>query len=398
MKHPSCSHCSRTADSRTRDHAGCQGNQENAPINRTPGQNFSAMPHVLAREAGRDQFLDYRGAGTASIFKHHGCMAPPPALHDIAPDNRFAGLAARAKKERDANPRAAWTMTPVPIDGPAKAKRRWALPAFRDSLWLLAPIGLLYGVFALVPFALIVRFALTDGGGPFSTVLRSPLLLRAATNTLVISILTTAVAVVIAYVLAAGLWRAGPTLRSVLLGFVLLPFWTAVLIKNFAWAALLQDNGLVNTLLQESGLTSAPITLLHNRFAVIVGMVHYVLPYAVFPIFNAMQAIDRNVERAARSLGANNASVIRLIVLPLTLPGVYSATLLVFVVSIGFFITPVILGAPSDMMIANLVRYYVHELVDFNAGSALAVLILSAIIPLIVLQQSLPREGRYGAV
>ena len=137
-----------------------------------------------------------------------------------------------------------------------------------------------------------------------------------------------------------------------------------------------QDNGLVNTLLQESGLTSAPVTLLHNRFAVIVGMVHYVLPYAVFPIFNAMQAIDSNVERAARSLGAKTGSVIWLIVFPLTLPGVYSAALLVFVVSIGFFITPVILGAPSDMMIANLVKYYVHELVDFNAGSALAVLIL----------------------
>jgi ABC-type spermidine/putrescine transport system permease subunit I len=281
---------------------------------------------------------------------------------------------------------------------PGKPRGRWSLPAFRDSLWLLAPVGILYGVFALVPFALIVRFAVADGGAHFLTVLRSPLLLRAATNTLVISAMTTAIALVMAYVLAAGLWRAGPTLRRVLLAFVLLPFWTAVLIKNFAWAALLQDNGLVNTLLQQSGLTSAPVTLLHNRFAVIVGMVHYVLPYAVFPIFNAMLAIDSNIERAARSLGAKTGSVIWLIVFPLTLPGVYSAAVLVFVVSIGFFITPVILGAPSDMMIANLVKYYVHELVDFNAGSALAVLILAAVVPLVILQQSLPREGRYGAV
>jgi ABC-type spermidine/putrescine transport system permease subunit I len=281
---------------------------------------------------------------------------------------------------------------------PGKPRRRLLLPAFRDSLWLLAPVGILYGVFALVPFALIVRFAAADGGAHFLTVLRSPLLLRAATNTLVISAMTTAIALIMAYVLAAGLWRAGPTLRRVLLAFVLLPFWTAVLIKNFAWAALLQDNGLVNTLLQESGLTSAPVTLLHNRFAVIVGMVHYVLPYAVFPIFNAMLAIDSNIERAARSLGANTGSVIWLVVFPLTLPGVYSAAVLVFVVSVGFFITPVILGAPSDMMIANLVKYYVHELVDFNAGSALAVLILAAVVPLVILQQSLPREGRYGAV
>jgi len=278
------------------------------------------------------------------------------------------------------------------------AAGRRKLPAFRDSLWLLAPVAILYGAFALVPFALIFRFALSDGGAPFRTVLRSPLLARAAVNTLIISTVTTIIALLLAYVLAAGLWRATPLWRRVLLAFVLLPFWTAVLIKNFAWAALLQDNGIVNTLLLQSGLIDAPATLLHNRFAVIVGMVHYVLPYATFPIFNAMQAIDGRIERAARSLGAGAGSVLRLIILPLTLPGILSAAVLVFVVSIGFFITPVILGAPSDMMIANLVNYYVRELVDFNAGSALAVLILGAVIPLVVLQQRLPREGQYGAV
>ena len=275
--------------------------------------------------------------------------------------------------------------------------RGWRLPAFRDSLWLLAPVGVLYGLFAVIPFALIIRYAVAGRGEHFLTVLQNRLLLRAATNTVVISLMTTVVALVLAYVLAAALWRSGPGLRRVLLAFVLLPFWTAVLIKNFAWAALLQDNGVVNTLLQVSGLTSAPVTLLHNRLAVIIGMVHYVLPYAVFPIFNAMSAIDHNLERAARSLGAKTGSVLWLVIFPLTLPGVYSAAVLVFVVSIGFFITPVILGAPSDMMIANLVKYYVHELVDFNAAAALAVMILAAVVPLVILQQSLPREGRYGA-
>src|SRR5215468_1234328 len=167
--------------------------------------------------------------------------------------------------------------------GPGHARRRGTRPAFRDSLWLLAPICLLYGVFAVVPFALIVRFAVADHGEHFLTVVRSRLLVRAAANTLAISVMTTAIAVLIAYVLAAGLWRARYGFRQVLLAFVLLPFWTAVLIKNFAWAALLQDNGVVNTVLQISGLTSAPVTLLHNRLAVIIGMVHYVLPFAVFP-------------------------------------------------------------------------------------------------------------------
>jgi ABC-type spermidine/putrescine transport system permease subunit I len=169
-----------------------------------------------------------------------------------------------------------------------------------------------------------------------------------------------------------------------------------VLIKNFAWAALLQDNGLINTLLHVLRLTDGPVTLLHNRFAVIVGMVHYVLPYAVFPIYTALRGIDPRVERAARSLGAPSLMVVTRVVLPLALPGVAAAALLTFIVSAGFFITPVILGAPSDMMMSNLVDYYVHELVDFNAAAAMAVLILLALAPAIALQQRISRGTRHG--
>jgi putative spermidine/putrescine transport system permease protein len=266
----------------------------------------------------------------------------------------------------------------------------------RSPLWLLSPAALLYSVFGLVPFAMIVRFSLADGGEHYRIVLQSRLLLRVALNTLTISAMTTAMALGLAIVLAAALWRTASGVRAVLMGFVLLPFWTAVLIKNFAWAALLQDNGVVNAMLQALGLTNGPVTLLHNRLAVVIGMVHFVLPYAVFPIFNAMQAIDPRTERAALSLGASPWSVTRHVILPLIRPGLYSAALLVFIVSVGFFITPVILGAPSDMMIANLVDYYVHELVDFNSAGALAVIVLAAVMPLVLLQQGLRREGQYG--
>jgi ABC-type spermidine/putrescine transport system permease subunit I len=267
---------------------------------------------------------------------------------------------------------------------------------FRSSIWLLTPAALLYGLFGLVPMAIILWFSLDGGWGHYATVLDSRLLIRVALNTIVIGATTTIVALALGTLLAAALWRSASGVRAILMGFVLLPFWTAVLIKNFAWAALLQDNGAVNTLLQVMGLTTGPVTLLHNRLAVIIGMVHFVLPYAVFPIFNAMQAIDDRTERAAISLGASAWSVIRHVTLPLILPGLASAALLVFIVSIGFFITPVILGAPSDMMIANLVDYYVHELVDFNNAAALAVIVLCAVMPLVLLQQSLRREGQHG--
>ncbi len=267
---------------------------------------------------------------------------------------------------------------------------------FRSPFWLLTPAALLYGVFGLVPLLVILWFSFDGGLAHYATVLHSRLLTRVVVNTLAIALMTSVLALALGALLAAALWRSGPATRAVLMGFVLLPFWTAVLIKNFAWAALLQDNGAINTLMQAIGLTTGPVTLLHNRLAVVIGMVHFVLPYAVFPIFNAMQAIDDRIERAAISLGASALSVVRHVILPLILPGLGNAALLVFIVSIGFFITPVILGAPSDMMIANLVDYYVHELVDFNTAAALAVLVLGAVMPLVLLQQSRRREGQHG--
>lgn len=262
------------------------------------------------------------------------------------------------------------------------------------SVWLIAPLAILYSVFALLPLGMILRFSVANGFENFRSVLGSPLLLRVATNTIVISLSTTVIALALAIPVAAALWRSGPRLRSLIMAFVLLPFWTAVLIKNFAWAVLLQDNGVVNGLLQAAGV--GPFTLLHNRLAVLIGMAHFVLPYAIFPIYTAMREIDLRLENAARSMGAGTAEVIWHVILPLIVPGIAAAALLVFIVSTGFFITPVILGSPSDMMISNLVDYYVHELINFNNAAALAVLVALVLAPVVVLQQRVARRGQYG--
>ena len=264
----------------------------------------------------------------------------------------------------------------------------------RTFAWLIAPLGVLYGIFAVLPLGMILRFSVANGFENFRNIFGSPLLLRVATNTLVISLATTIIALALAIPVAAVLWRSGPKLRSLIMAFVLLPFWTAVLIKNFAWAVLLQDNGVVNGLLQAAGV--GPFTLLHNRLAVLIGMVHFVLPYAIFPIYTAMREIDLRLENAARSMGAGTAEVIWHVILPLSMPGISAAALLVFIVSTGFFITPVILGSPSDMMISNLIDYYVHELINFNNAAALAVLVALLLAPVIVLQQRVGKRGQYG--
>ncbi len=266
----------------------------------------------------------------------------------------------------------------------------------RQSL-LLLPLVAVYGALAAMPLAIVVRLSLENGVASFSKLFSSTVFIRAIDNTVVVSTETTALSVLLAYPIAVWLWRSRGTTRMVLLAFVLLPFWTAALIKNFAWAVLLQDNGPINQALMAAGLIAAPLTLLHNRFAVVVGMVHYTLPYAVFPIYTAMLAIDRRLERAARSLGASSASVAWFVILPLTRPGVYAAALLVFIISTGFYITPVVLGSPRELMVANLVDFYAHQLVDFGAAAALSVLVIAAASVLVAIYQAMPKEGQHGA-
>jgi putative spermidine/putrescine transport system permease protein len=281
--------------------------------------------------------------------------------------------------------------------GPPRVRGRGGAPGeFAARLALLSPFFVLYGVLLIWPLVLLVWKSLAGGAAAYGEVVRNPLFRLAMVNTLVISALTTVCAVALGYLCAAAIWKSRRITRLAVLALVLLPFWTGVLVKNFAWAVLLQDHGVVNNLLRGLGLIRHPLPLLHDRFAVIVGMVHYVLPYAVFPIFAAMSSVDDRLERAAASLGASRLETTRLVVLPLTLPGVYAAALLVFIISTGFFITPVILGGPRDMMAANLVDYYARQLVDFRAASALAVFLIAGVSVLVAVYQCLPKEGQFG--
>jgi ABC-type spermidine/putrescine transport system permease subunit I len=184
-----------------------------------------------------------------------------------------------------------------------------------------------------------------------------------------------------AYVLASldGTWR------NVLLVAVALPFLTSILIRTYAWMALLGRHGVVNQLLQAAGLTAAPVPLMHNEVGVYVGMVHVLLPFLILPVYSAMSAIDRRLLRAAASLGASPRRALLTVFLPLALPGIASGALLVFLVAIGFYITPALLGGPKQVMISNLIEVHVIELLNWGFGSALAFVLLAATLVLMVL-------------
>ena len=166
---------------------------------------------------------------------------------------------------------------------------------------------------------------------------------------------------------------------------ILLPFFTSILVRSYAWIVLLQTKGVINSMLLSIGLIKKPLTLLHNEFAVLLGMVHIMLPFMVLPIFSVLKNLDRNLLRAARNLGANAIKAFALITFPLSLPGVGAGVMFTFILSLGFFITPALLGGPKTLMISTLIEQQINRLMNWEfAGAISVVLLLTTIIAVIV--------------
>jgi putative spermidine/putrescine transport system permease protein len=172
-----------------------------------------------------------------------------------------------------------------------------------------------------------------------------------------------------------------PAQRARLMLFcVLLPFWLSVLVRAFAWVMLLRREGTVNALLIGSGMASEPLTLVRNETGVLIGMVHSIVPYAVLPLLANMRGIDQRHMMAARGLGAGAFAAFRHVFLPQTKPGLLTATVLVFVFSLGFYVTPAILGGGRTMMIAEMIAYTVQELLRWGIAAMLATSLVLAVV------------------
>lgn len=164
--------------------------------------------------------------------------------------------------------------------------------------------------------------------------------------------------------------------RQVMLMSVLIPLWTSLLVRTSAWYVILQDSGLINTTLMNLGLINQPIHLLFNRVGVIIAMVHVLLPFMVLPIFSVLIAIPRNLMPAASSLGASPIRAFLHVLLPLSLRGVASGGLLVFISAIGYYITPALIGGAADQMISSIIAFYALNSANWNMASALGVILL----------------------
>jgi len=252
----------------------------------------------------------------------------------------------------------------------------------------LVPAFVFLAVFFLYPLVRMIALSFDAPEGPlayYTSIVVSPVYMTVLALTfktgLGVTLLCVLFGVPTAYLLAnlEGTWR------NVLLMAVALPFLTSILIRTYAWMAILGRNGVVNQLLQAVGLTSEPLRLMHNELGVYVGMVHVLLPFMILPVYSVMSGIDRRLLHAAQSLGASPRKALVSVFLPLALPGIASGALLVFLIAIGFYITPALLGGPKQVMISNLIEVQVMELLNWGFGSALAFVLLAATVLLMVL-------------
>ena len=248
-----------------------------------------------------------------------------------------------------------------------------------NPYWLLvAPAGLL--VLALL--------SVTDpkpGLGNYAKIFEGDSVAILIWRTIRLCLITTASSVLLGYVVAYAMVHALAHVRQRMMSILLISFWISVLVRSFAWLMLLGHNGLINNFLIGVGIIQEPLALARNELGVLIGMTEYMLPYAILPLLANMQGIDPLVARASRSLGASHAQTFVRVFLPLTKPGIIAASLLVFISSLGFYVTPAILGGGKVQMIAEYISVQLLVTVRWGTAAMLATLMIGCVLALMYL-------------
>ncbi|MFO0996700.1 MAG: ABC transporter permease [Alphaproteobacteria bacterium] len=254
-------------------------------------------------------------------------------------------------------------------------------------LAFVMPAAILVGVLYLLPIGWL---GLMSFGAPSDWTLRwydqiatSESVHKIFWTTARIVTITSLVSLALGYLVAYAMVHMDERQRLLLTLCVLVPFWLSVLVRALAWLILLRNNGLINEALQGWGIIDEPLALVRNELGVVIGMVHYMIPYAVFPLYGAMRGMDQSLLMAARSAGASPFRTFRDVFLPLTLPAVFGAGLLVFVFGLGFFVTPAILGGGRIVMLSEYASLMVLQSARWGLAGALSIVLLAATLSLI---------------
>jgi ABC-type spermidine/putrescine transport system permease subunit I len=235
---------------------------------------------------------------------------------------------------------------------------------------MIAPVGWLFGL----------SFVGENGGWSlehYRRLVEQPSYGRIFLVTFQVSLLATVVCVLLGYPLAYMMSRAPRRIANLCLIAVLLPFWTSLLVRTYAWLVLLQRQGLINTWGRQLGLWDDPLPLVHNLNGTLIGMVHIMLPFLVLPVLGTMRAIDGDLMKAAANLGASPTRAFWTVYFPLSLPGLLAGSLIVFVLCLGFYVTPAVLGGGKVIMVSNQIANDIELFFDWGAASALGVVLLA---------------------
>ncbi|MFT4065453.1 ABC transporter permease [Paraburkholderia sp.] len=265
------------------------------------------------------------------------------------------------------------------------------------SIRLLTPAMLLLVIFFLLPvLSLLLRSVLepTPGLHNYQQLLGTTTYLRVFGNTFLVATVVTLVTLLVGFPMAWLLAIAPRKLSSVLFAILLLSMWTNLLARTFAWMVLLQETGPINRVLMAIGVIHEPLRLVNNLVGVTIGMTYIMLPFLVMPLHATLRSIDPSTLRAAAVCGANRWQAFWRILVPLAMPGIASGALMVFVMALGYFVTPALLGGPSYMMLAELIAQLVQELLNWGLAGAAAFVLLSVTLALYALQLRFTGGGR----
>ena len=272
----------------------------------------------------------------------------------------------------------------------------------RLRAWFLAPSWIVTVSLFLVPLAIIFSYSFLTRGNYGGVVLSwsgesygrliDPLYGMILLRTFWIAGVSALLCMLLGFPLALFISRSGAR-KNLYLSLVILPFWTSFLVRTYAWMFLLRDTGLINTALQSIGLTHAPLPLLYNDGAVILGLVYSYLPFMVLPLYATLERLDPNLLEAAADLGAKPGATMLKVILPLCAPGIRAGTVLVFIPCLGAYLTPDLLGGGKSVMAGNLIQNQFTNARDWPFGSAAALALMAIVMVLLLLFVRSDQEG-----
>jgi putative spermidine/putrescine transport system permease protein len=249
----------------------------------------------------------------------------------------------------------------------------------RSHVLLLLPGLVVVGVLLLLPLLWLLALSFYDNGFSFvhyARLFEDPSYTKSFFLTFQIAVAVTVTTALLGYPLCYWMLGLSPLWQRIAFICVLIPFWTSLLVRTYAWLVLLQRRGLVNTTLQNLGVLSEPLALMYNATGTAIGMAHILLPFLVLPLFATMRSIDRDLLRAGAALGGKPGFVFWRVLFPLSLPGLTAGGLLVFVLSIGYYVTPQLLGGGSTVMIGQLIQRNIELFSSWGAASAVSMVLL----------------------